>query len=132
MTTWAYILVDLENVQPEAGTIQRLHEGVRVLIFAKAEDKITIDVAKILMREPCNEFVLTSSTGKNAADFHIACQLGILSRDAPSSTVYLTSSPAFRRGRMSTCLPCFWAQYWVRASATASTSAPICAWSMRC
>lgn len=91
MTTWAYILVDLENVQPEAGTIQRLHEGVRVLIFAKAEDKITIDVAKILMREPCNEFVLTSSTGKNAADFHIACQLGMLSRDAPSSTVYVIS-----------------------------------------
>ena len=91
MTMWAYILVDLENVQPEAGTIQRLHEGVRVLIFAKAEDKISIDVAKILMREPCNEFVLTSGTGKNAADFHIACQLGILSRDAPSSTVYVIS-----------------------------------------
>jgi hypothetical protein len=88
-----YILVDYENVQPDADAVQAINKKkLKILIFGKHKDKLSFDRAKVL--QPLGkkvEYILTKATGNNALDFHIAFQLGVLARNAPGSQVYVVS-----------------------------------------
>jgi hypothetical protein len=88
-----FILVDYENVQPDADTLQVINkQKLKIFIFAKRKDKLSFDRAKIL--QPLGnkvEYILTKATGNNALDFHIAFQLGVLAQKSPGSQVYVVS-----------------------------------------
>jgi hypothetical protein len=88
-----FILIDYENIQPDAEALQRLEKGdLKILIFAKAKDKLTFDRAVVL--QPLGkrvEYVRTHATGSNALDFHIAFQLGVLACENPGATAYVIS-----------------------------------------
>jgi hypothetical protein len=89
-----YILIDYENVQPDADSIRRLDKNdLKLLIFAKAKDKLNFDTVMALrsLGEQA-EYILINATGSNALDFHIAFHLGVLACEAPdSSAVYVVS-----------------------------------------
>ncbi len=76
-----YILIDFENVQPEAADL-RLIRGAdyRVRLFhGPHQNRIEVGIAKAL--QPLGsqvEFIQSERKGKNALDFHIAFGLGQL------------------------------------------------------
>jgi hypothetical protein len=76
-----YILIDFENVQPEAADL-RLIRGpdYRVRLFhGPHQNRIDMGIAKAL--QPLGsqvEFIQSERSGKNALDFHIAFGLGQL------------------------------------------------------
>jgi lactate dehydrogenase-like 2-hydroxyacid dehydrogenase len=88
-----FILIDYENIQPDADALQRLEKGdLKILIFAKAKDKLTFDRAMAL--QPFGkrvEYIPTRATGSNALDFHIAFQLGVLACESPGATANVIS-----------------------------------------
>jgi hypothetical protein len=89
-----YILIDYENIHPDAIAMQLLKMNkLKILIFAKRKDRLSFDRAKIL--QPLGrkvEYILTKATGANALDFHIACYIGVLLQKAPGSQVYIISN----------------------------------------
>ena len=76
-----YILIDFENVQPEAEEwrlIRGAHYRIR-LFHGPHQNKMEMESAKALL--PLGrqlEFVQSDRNGKNALDFHIAFELGRL------------------------------------------------------
>lgn len=75
-----YVLVDLENVQPESlETLNR--DNVRVVVFVGAsQTKISSKLAAELQKfGERGSYVLATGSGKNALDFYIAFTIGELS-----------------------------------------------------
>jgi hypothetical protein len=93
-TQRTYILIDYENIQPDAVAMQLLNMNkMKILIFAKRKDRLSFDRARIL--QPLGkkvEYILTKATGANALDFHIAFYIGVLLQKAPRSQVYIVSN----------------------------------------
>jgi hypothetical protein len=77
-----YVLVDYENVQPEA--ISALNkEHFKVIVFVGAtQSKVTYEVAIAMQKLGDRaEYMKISGNGSNALDFHIAFYIGRISKD---------------------------------------------------
>jgi hypothetical protein len=88
------ILIDLENVQPAVGELEKLpHDTCRVLVFVgnnqKKLDTKTV-VALQAFPDPSG-FIEIAGSGKNALDFHIAYFLGSLAEKEPGAVFHVVS-----------------------------------------
>lgn len=87
-----YILIDYENVQPDAiAALDKEKFSVIVFVGSK-QDKVKFDVVSALqgMGER-GSYVKTSDSGKNALDFHIAYYIGRLVAKEPDAHYYILS-----------------------------------------
>lgn len=87
-----FILVDLENVQPE--TVDALnHDHCRIVVFVGAnQTKIPIKLACSL--QPFGDrakYQIISGSGHNALDFHIAFYIGELAAGHPGAFFHIVS-----------------------------------------
>ncbi|MEQ1536196.1 MAG: PIN domain-containing protein, partial [Burkholderiaceae bacterium] len=87
-----YVLIDYENVQPEA--ISALdQEYFKVIVFVGAtQSKVTYEVA-IAMQKLGNkaEYIKIAGNGPNALDFHIAFYIGRISAKEPDTYFHIVS-----------------------------------------
>ena len=87
-----YVLIDYENVQPEAMAVLN-EEHFKVIVFVGANQaKVSFDVASALqqMGERA-EYIKISGNGPNALDFHIAYYLGSLATKEPDAYLHIVS-----------------------------------------
>jgi len=87
-----YVLIDYENVQPEALTVLE-HGNFDVTVFVGAnQSKISFDVASALQRMGSRgRYVRISGNGKNALDFHIALYIGQFAATEPKAFFHIIS-----------------------------------------
>ncbi|UVH57193.1 PIN domain-containing protein [Variovorax paradoxus] len=87
-----YVLIDFENVQPEAVAMLD-HEHFKVIVFVGAtQNKIPFEIANALQRIGSNaEYVKISGNGSNALDFHIALYIGQLAAADPTAFFHVIS-----------------------------------------
>lgn len=87
-----YILIDYENVQPDAmAALEREHFHVFVFVGA-SQAKVTYDVASVL--QPMGDravYIKIAGNGSNALDFHIAYFIGLLSAKEPDANFHIVS-----------------------------------------
>lgn len=87
-----YVLIDYENVQPEAMAVLS-KEHFKVIVFVGANQaKVTFEVASVLqqMGERA-EYIKISGNGSNALDFHIAYYIGLLASKEPEAYFHIVS-----------------------------------------
>lgn len=87
-----YVLIDYENVQPEAIAVLN-KEHFKVIVFVGANQaKVTFEVASVLqqMGERA-EYIKISGNGSNALDFHIAYYIGVLASREPDAYFHIVS-----------------------------------------
>jgi PIN domain len=87
-----YVLVDYENVQPEA--ISALNkEHFKVIVFVGAtQSKVTYEVAIAMQKLGDRaEYMKISGNGSNALDFHIAFYIGRISSLEPDAYFHIVS-----------------------------------------
>lgn len=87
-----YVLIDYENVQPEAMAVLE-KEHFKVVVFVGANQaKVSFEVASVLqrMREKA-EYVKITGNGSNALDFHIAFYIGQLAAQEPGAYFHIVS-----------------------------------------
>ncbi|PQJ26139.1 hypothetical protein BSZ31_15475 [Limnobacter sp. SAORIC-690] len=87
-----YVLIDYENVQPEAMAVLS-KEHFKVIVFVGANQaKVTFEVASALqqMGERA-EYIKISGNGSNALDFHIAYYIGLLASKEPEAYFHIVS-----------------------------------------
>ena len=87
-----YVLIDYENVQPEAMT-GLCEEHFKVLVFVgEHQSKVTFEVASALQRMGSRaEYIKITGNGKNALDFHIAYYLGQIALREPEAFFHIIS-----------------------------------------
>jgi hypothetical protein len=91
-TRTQYVLIDFENVQPDA--LAGLDaEHFRVLLFVGAsQTKIAVDVAACLQRLGDRaEYIRIAGNGPNALDFHIAFHMGLIAARDPDAFLHVVS-----------------------------------------
>ena len=87
-----YILIDYENVQPDA--IAALDKGkFNVIVFVGSkQDKVKFDVVSVLQgMGDRGSYIKISDSGKNALDFHIAYYIGWLAAIEPDAHFHILS-----------------------------------------
>jgi len=90
-----YVLVDLENVQPES--LAQLAQGhFKVLVFVGAnQTKLPFELAASLQQMGSRaEYIKISGNGSNALDFHIAYYIGLLSASDATAYFHIISKDA--------------------------------------
>jgi hypothetical protein len=90
-----FVLIDLENVQPE--NLGLLTGGqFKVKVFAGGQQKtVQIDMAQALQPFGADaEYVRIEGHGKNALDFHIAYYIGRLAVECPGAFFHIISRDA--------------------------------------
>ena len=87
-----YVLIDYENVQPEA-MAGLCEDHFKVLVFVgESQSKVAFDVASALQRMGGRaEYIKITGNGKNALDFHIAYYLGQLALKEPDAFFHIVS-----------------------------------------
>ncbi len=87
-----YILIDYENVQPEAmAVLDREHFSVMVFVGAN-QAKVTYEVASALQRMGERaSYIKISGNGSNALDFHIAFYIGQIAASDPEAFFHIVS-----------------------------------------
>lgn len=87
-----YVLIDFENVQPEAISMLD-QEHFKVIVFVGAtQQKVPFDIANALQRMGSKaEYVKISGNGPNALDFHIALYIGQLATADPTAFFHIIS-----------------------------------------
>jgi hypothetical protein len=87
-----YVLIDYENVQPEALSVLDA-EHFKVLVFVGASQvKLTFEAAAALQRMGNKaEYIKISGNGSNALDFHIAFYIGQLAASDPTAYFHIIS-----------------------------------------
>jgi hypothetical protein len=87
-----YVLIDYENVQPEAmAALERKHFIVLVFVGSN-QAKVTYEVAAVLQRMgDCAGYIKIAGSGKNALDFHIAYYIGQLAAKEPDAHFHIVS-----------------------------------------
>lgn len=90
-----YVLVDLENVQPEA-LAQLSQEHFKVLVFVGAnQTKLPFELAASLQQMGSRaQYIKVSGNGSNALDFHIAYYIGLLSASDATARFHIISKDA--------------------------------------
>lgn len=87
-----YVLIDYENVQPEA--LPGLDaEHFKVLLFVGANQaKLSFEVVSAMQRLGARaEYVKIAGNGSNALDFHVAFYIGHLSAQDPTGYFHIIS-----------------------------------------
>jgi hypothetical protein len=86
------VLIDFENVQPEAFS-QLAQDHFRVLVFVGAnQTKLPFEVAASLQKLGAKaEYVKISGNGSNALDFHIAYYIGKIAAEDPAAYFHIVS-----------------------------------------
>lgn len=87
-----YVLIDYENVQPEALVVLD-KDHFKVIVFVGAnQPKISFEVASVLqhMGERA-EYIKISGNGPNALDFHIAFYIGQIAAHSPDAFFHIVS-----------------------------------------
>lgn len=90
-----YVLIDLENVQPES--LAGLNaDHFRILVFVGAtQSKVSFDLASEMQKlGPRAEYIKISGNGSNALDFHIAYFIGKLATEDPGAYFHIISKDA--------------------------------------
>lgn len=87
-----YVLIDLENVQPNNLSILAGHD-FRVLVFVgEKQTKISFDLAVAIQGLGADsEYIKINGNGPNALDFHIAFYIGELSKSHENSYFHVIS-----------------------------------------
>ena len=87
-----YVLIDYENVQPEALSVLD-EEHFKVLVFVGAsQTKLAFEAAAALQRMGNRaEYIKISGNGSNALDFHIAFYIGQLASSDPTAYFHIIS-----------------------------------------
>lgn len=87
-----YVLIDFENVQPEAMSLL-CQEHFKVIVFVGAtQHKIPFEIADALQRMGDRaRYVKISGNGPNALDFHIALYIGELAAADPTAYFHIIS-----------------------------------------
>lgn len=87
-----YVLIDYENVQPEAMAVLG-EEHFKVVVFVGAnQTKVTFEVASALQGMGDRaEYIKISGNGSNALDFHIAYYIGQLASKEPEAYFHIVS-----------------------------------------
>ena len=87
-----YVLIDYENVQPEALSVLD-QDHFKVIVFVGAsQTKVSFESAAALQRMGSKaEYVKISGTGSNALDFHIAFYIGQLATQDPTAYFHIIS-----------------------------------------
>jgi PIN domain len=87
-----YVLIDYENVQPEALTVLEA-EHFKVIVFVGAsQTKVTFEAAAALqLMGDRAEYIKISGNGSNALDFHIAFYIGKLAAIDPTAYFHIIS-----------------------------------------
>lgn len=87
-----YVLIDYENVQPEAMAVLN-QDHFKVLVFVGANQaKVTFEVASALQQMGDRaEYVKITGNGSNALDFHIAFYIGVLAGIEPGAYFHIVS-----------------------------------------
>ena len=87
-----YVLIDYENVQPEALSVLDA-EHFKVLVFVGAsQTKLSFETASAPQRMGAKaESVKTSGTGSNALDFHVAFYIGQIAAHDPTAFFHIIS-----------------------------------------
>ncbi len=87
-----YVLIDYENVQPEAMAVLN-QDHFKILVFVGASQaKVTFEVASALQRMGTRaEYIKITGNGSNALDFHIAFYIGVLAGIEPSAYFHIVS-----------------------------------------
>ncbi len=90
-----YVLVDLENIQPES-LAQLAQEHFKVLVFVGAnQTKLPFELAASLQQMGSRaEYIKISGSGSNALDFHIAYYIGLLSASDATAYFHIISKDA--------------------------------------
>jgi len=86
------VLVDFENVQPEAFDLLA-EDHFRVLVFVGAnQTKLPFEVAASVQRLGARaEYIKISGNGSNALDFHIAYYIGKIAAEDPAVYFHIVS-----------------------------------------
>ena len=93
-----YVLIDYENVQPEALAALD-HEHFKVMVFVGANQaKVPMKTAAALQRMGDKaEYIQISGNGSNALDFHIAYYIGRLAaQEAPAFFHIISKDQGFK------------------------------------
>ncbi len=87
-----YVLIDYENVQPEALAALD-HEHFKVIVFVGANQaKVTVKTATALHKMGDRaKYIQISGNGSNALDFHIAYYIGRLAVEEPTAFFHIIS-----------------------------------------
>ena len=87
-----YVLIDYENVQPEAMAVLG-QEHFKVIVFVGAnQTKVTFEVASALQKFGDRaEYIKITGNGSNALDFHIAYYIGQLASKEPEAYFHIVS-----------------------------------------
>jgi len=87
-----YVLIDYENVQPEALTAL-CAEHFKVIVFVGSnQKKVTFEAAEALQRMGNKaEYIKISGNGPNALDFHIAFYIGQIAAVDPAAYFHIIS-----------------------------------------
>lgn len=87
-----YVLIDYENVQPEALGILD-DEAFHVIVFVGAnQSKVSFEVASALQRMGNRaDYIRITGNGSNALDFHIAFHLGQIAAQDPDACFHIIS-----------------------------------------
>jgi hypothetical protein len=87
-----YVLVDLENVQPDS-LDELAHDHFKLLVFVGAsQTKLPFELAASLQRLGARaEYIKISGNGSNALDFHIAYYIGQLAAADPTAYFHIIS-----------------------------------------
>ncbi|MEI7851146.1 MAG: PIN domain-containing protein [Kiritimatiellales bacterium] len=87
-----YVLIDYENVQPEAMTaLEREHFSVFVFVGAN-QAKVSYETASVLQRMGDRaRYIKIAGNGSNALDFHIAYYIGELAAKEPDARFHIVS-----------------------------------------
>ena len=87
-----YVLIDLENVQPNNLEILASHP-FKVYVFVGANQaKVTYDLASAMQKLGDNaKYIKIAGNGPNALDFHIAYYIGEISSQNPNAHFHIIS-----------------------------------------
>lgn len=87
-----YVLIDYENVQPEAISVLN-KEHFNVIVFVGAnQSKVSFDTAAVLQQMGDRaQYIKISGNGHNALDFHVAYYIGELANKHPEAYFHIVS-----------------------------------------
>jgi len=87
-----YVLVDLENVQPDS-LEQLAHDHFKLLVFVgSSQTKLPFELVASLQKLGAQaEYIKISGNGSNALDFHIAFYIGQLAAADPTAYFHIIS-----------------------------------------
>lgn len=87
-----YVLIDYENVQPDAIAVLNA-DHFKIIVFVGAtQSKVNFEIASVMQQMGDRaRYIKISGNGSNALDFHIAYYLGQLAKQDPDAYFHVVS-----------------------------------------